>query len=161
MVRDVVQSTVCHAIAGLDRYRFEAPLFTWLCACCRNEIAAHYRRLGRRPREVGFDDGVVATDVAAAADDEPGPQARALLAEEAELVHAALDALPQGWGQALEWRYLDGLTVPEIADRLATTYKAAESLLARARGAFRERFAHLVREGPGAAAGQGEEVLRR
>ena len=40
----------------------------------------------------------------------------------------------------LEWKYIDSLSVNEIASRLGTTTKAAESLLTRARNAFREAF---------------------
>ena len=64
LARDLVQTTMCKVIEKLDSYRGEAPLFTWLCACCRHEIAAHFRRLGRRPREVelaeGASDGAIA-----------------------------------------------------------------------------------------------------
>src|SRR5688572_10327488 len=44
LTREIVQSTVCKAIAKLASWRGEAELMTWLCACCRNEIAAHFRR---------------------------------------------------------------------------------------------------------------------
>jgi len=41
---------------------------------------------------------------------------------------------------ALEWKYLDGLSVQEIAARLARTEKAAEALLYRARRSFLRIF---------------------
>ena len=43
---EVAQATICKAITKLGTYRGEAALFTWLCAFCRHEIAAHYRRRG-------------------------------------------------------------------------------------------------------------------
>jgi RNA polymerase sigma-70 factor, ECF subfamily len=130
LTRDIVQSTVCKVIEKLDGYRAEAPLFTWLCACCRNEIAAHFRRAGRRPREVELNEAIVREE----------PEG----SETAELVHAALDRLPPGYAHAMEWRYLDGLEVAEVAQRLALSYKAAESLLSRARKAFREAYEALT-----------------
>ena len=45
---------------------------------------------------------------------------------------------------ALEWKYVDGLSVAEIGVRLGRSRKAAESLLDRARGAFRDAFAALA-----------------
>jgi RNA polymerase sigma-70 factor (ECF subfamily) len=54
------------------------------------------------------------------------------------LIQAALDALPDRYGDVLEWKYVDGLSVKQIAQRLGVGPKAAESLLSRARGAFRE-----------------------
>ncbi len=56
-------------------------------------------------------------------------------------VHTVLDRLPERYGKALEWKYIDGLPVKEIAARLEVGPKAAESLLTRARQAFRDGFA--------------------
>ena len=126
LTRDIVQSTVCKVIEKLDGYRGDAPLFTWMCACCRNEIAAHFRRAGRRPKEVELDGDYARPEA-------PGDDTR-------ERVHAALDRLPPTYARAMAWRYLDGLEVVEVAQRLALTYKAAESLLSRARSAFRETY---------------------
>ncbi|MBF8300295.1 MAG: polymerase sigma-70 factor, subfamily, partial [Acidobacteria bacterium] len=36
---EVVQATLCKAIAKLATYRGEAALFTWLCTFCRHEIS--------------------------------------------------------------------------------------------------------------------------
>ncbi len=149
LTRDIVQSTVCKVIENLDSYRGEAPLFTWMCACCNHEIAMHFRRLGRRPREVELEEaaanggpagGFLASAVA-------GPEERLLQMETAEIVHVTLDRLPPSYARAMEWRYLQGLDVPEIARRLESSYKATESLLSRARKAFREIYEHLA-EGP-------------
>jgi len=133
LTKDVVQSTVCRVIENLGGWRAEAPLFTWLCACCANEIAAHYRRRGRRPAEVELD-GATGGDA--------DPTERL---ESAELVHLALDLIPAAYARAVEWRYVEGLDVAEIARRLSTSYKAAESLLSRARAAFREACLQLSR----------------
>jgi len=56
-----------------------------------------------------------------------------------------LDRLPPRYAAALEWKYIDGLPVNEIAARLELTSKAAESMLTRAREAFREGFSILAR----------------
>ena len=138
LTKDVVQSTMCNVIQRLDGWRGEAPLFTWLCACCRNEIAAHFRRHGRRPREVELDEG--AAEAGTTGD-----------FEAAELVHLALDLIGPRYARAVEWRYLEGLDVADVARRLDTGYKAAESLLSRARAAFRAAYEQLSRgDAPGA-----------
>ena len=41
---------------------------------------------------------------------------------------------------ALTLRYLDGLSVPEVADELDRTVHATEALLVRARAAFRRAY---------------------
>ena len=54
---------------------------------------------------------------------------------------SALAALPTRDRTALVLRYVDGLSVPEVADALGTTVHAAESLLARARTRLRQQEA--------------------
>jgi RNA polymerase sigma-70 factor (ECF subfamily) len=60
------------------------------------------------------------------------------------LVQVVLDALPERYANALEWKYAHGLSVNEIAKRLGVGHKAAESVMSRARDAFREGFAALT-----------------
>ena len=55
-----------------------------------------------------------------------------------------MDVLPTRYGDVLEWKYIDGLPVQEIARRLAIGPKAAESLLTRAREAFRAAMLEMV-----------------
>lgn len=153
LARDLVQTTVCKALAKLATFRGEAPLSTWLCACCHNEIRMHFRRKATLPRLVELDAG----DAADAGEGElradfvpsPGDHPEGALArkEEARRVHAALDLLPPRYARALEWKYLDRLSVQEIAGRLRLGGKAAESLLGRARRAFREGFEQVGRRG--------------
>ncbi len=136
LTRDVVQATVCKAIAKLGTFRGESGLTTWLCACCQNEIAAHFRRRKRTADEVELTDDVVAAD--------PALDQDLLRRERSQLVHVALDALPPRYSQALEWKYLDRLPVEEIAARLDVRPKAAESLLTRARQSFREMYERIT-----------------
>jgi RNA polymerase sigma factor (sigma-70 family) len=76
--------------------------------------------------------------------------------EAVRLVHLALDHLPTRYGQALEWKYLEGLAVREIGQRLGLEPKAAESLLSRARASFRRVFAGISK----GLDGQGYRGLR-
>lgn len=144
--RDVVQSTACKAIAGLDSFRGEAQLSTWLFAICRNEIAAHHRRRSREGTGVELDEETTVATPAAGAGDAAAasPEAQLLRRERSALVHEALDALPPRYGRALEWMYLERIPVAEIAARLGVGPKAAESLLTRARDAFRHVYRRLA-----------------
>ena len=142
LTKDVVQSTMCRVIESLDGWRAEAPLFTWLCACCANEIAAHFRRRGRRPKEVELAETAADVDTTARL-------------ESAELVHLALDLISPVYARALEWRYVEGLEVGEIARRLDAGYKATESMLSRARDAFRRACEQLSGKGEAGRTGGG------
>ena len=138
---DVVQATLCKAIAKLATYRGEAALFTWLCTFCRHEISAHYIRHRRIVHETPLieDSPEVRAALESLGADHPDEQLRRR--ELARLVQVTLDSLPERYGNALEWKYIQGLSVYQIADRLNVGPKAAESLLSRAREAFREAFA--------------------
>lgn len=161
LTRDIVQETVCKAIGKLATFRGEAGLMTWLCACCRNEIAAHFRRQGRTPTEVEMTDNVAATDLQPRPGTIPdGPDHALLRRERNVLVHVALDALPPHYSQALEWKYLERLSVKEIAARLEVSPKAAESLLTRARHAFREGYRRLVADVESSPSTVGIEQVR-
>lgn len=152
LARDIVQTTVCKALAKLGSYRGDAPLFSWLCVCCRNEIAMHFRKLKHRPRLVELDESVPRAAVSPGwhsgsnpgSNPEDSPDRVLLDKEQARRVHEALDHLPPEYARALEWKYLDRLSVRDIAGRLGRSAKATESLLSRARGTFRETYEHLA-----------------
>jgi RNA polymerase sigma-70 factor (ECF subfamily) len=153
LTRELVQIAVTKALAKLDTYRGEASLLTWLCACCRNEILMHFRRRQTAPAEVELNgdlDAVPSFDAQRSGD----PEAVLLRRETAHLVHVALDGLPDHYSRALEWKYVNRLSVNEIAWRLGMQPKAAESLLTRARQAFRTSYESLSRA---FAAGRDEE----
>lgn len=154
LTREVVQSTMLKAIEKLDTYRGEAALFTWLCSVCRWEISAHFRKAKRDPAQgatvslgapgrMPEDQPELQAVLAALAAGEEGPEDALRRKEVTRLVHLTLDHLPPHYGRALEWKYLQGLPVREIAQRLEMSPKAAESVLTRARDAFRRGFASL------------------
>lgn len=144
---EVAQATICKAITKLATYRGEAALFTWLCTFCRHEISAFCKRNHLNTRHV---DLIEDTPEVRAALESSGmlladPAQEFDRAEIGRLVQVALDRLPVNYGKALEWKYLEGLSVAEIASRLRLSPKAAESILTRARAAFRDCFASLTR----------------
>src|SRR6187402_3132791 len=55
----------------------------------------------------------------------------------------ALDYLPAPYAEILECKYLRDMSIGEIARQMGRSSKATESLLTRARDAFREAFALL------------------
>ena len=131
----------------LDGYRGEATLAAWLFTICRYEISAHFRRLGRIPSAVELSED--APEVRAALDSLPaaaeGPEEDLRRKELGRRVHATLDRLPPRYGQALEWKYIQGYSVKEIAGRLNLSPEAAQSLLARAKRAFQDIYGTLAR----------------
>jgi RNA polymerase sigma-70 factor (ECF subfamily) len=143
---EIAQATICKAIAKLGTYRGEAALFTWLCTFCRHEISAYYKRNQLATRKVDLIEDT--PEVRAALESVGGmfedPGSAFDRAEVSRLVQVALDQLPSHYGNALEWKYLEGRSVKEIATRLKLSSKATESLLTRARAAFRDAFGALT-----------------
>jgi len=139
--KDVVQATLIKAIRNLGEYRAEAAMFTWICQICRRQIV-DYLRAHRRQNEriVMFEDS---PELAAALESieapaEVNPAHRYSRGETRQLIQAVLDRLPARYADALEWKYVEGYSVEEIGARLGVGRTAAQSLLARARVAFRE-----------------------
>jgi RNA polymerase sigma-70 factor, ECF subfamily len=155
-VEDVVQSTLIRAVRKLHTYRGEAALFTWLCTLCRREISARLQH-SRRSTEVSLVEDHPATrialEAAASLAGSGDPECETGRRELSQLVQVTLDHLPGRYGQVLEWRYIQGLSVDEIAHRLGVGYKATESLLSRARQAFRDAFSLVAGTWPVQAAG--------
>jgi RNA polymerase sigma-70 factor (ECF subfamily) len=141
VAEEVVQAALCRAVRKLSSYRGEAALLTWLCTFCRHEISAHFEKVSRVPPMVELLDDIpevrAALESLGAAE---RPEAALRRNETSRLVQLVLDRLPGHYGDALEWKYIDGLSVAEIAERLNVGVKAAESMLTRARTAFRDAF---------------------
>jgi RNA polymerase sigma-70 factor (ECF subfamily) len=143
---EIVQLTFCKAFERLDSYRGESSLYGWFCQICRNTIADLGRGRQREHRYVAVAEEdptieAILESLAAPATDEP--ECRVWRSELIRLIQAALDCLPGHYGDVLEWKYVDELSVKEIAERLAIGPKAAESYLTRARGAFREAITEI------------------
>ncbi len=101
----------------------------WLVGVARHKLVDHWRRREREERKL--------TAVAAqpAVDDDPWDvrldvlQARATLAR-----------LGPANRMALTLRYLDGLSIPDMARELGRSRHATEALVVRARAAFRRAY---------------------
>jgi RNA polymerase sigma-70 factor (ECF subfamily) len=144
---EVVQATFCRAIEHLDGYRGEAALYTWFCQICANLVVDHWRRVGREKEHLVFleDSPEIQAILAALVDPAVEPAETALMRRDvSRLVQATLDHLPGHYGDVLEWKYVDEMPVIEIARRLDVSVKAAESLLTRARAAFRDALSTVA-----------------
>jgi RNA polymerase sigma-70 factor (ECF subfamily) len=134
---EIVQLSLSRAVRKLSGYRGEAALLIWLFTICRHEIHDWLEQRRRVPQMVELAEDL--PEIRAALDSLDALQKK----ETARRVQMVLDRLPGRYGDALEWKYIEGLSVAEIGERLGIAAKAAESLLARARAAFRDAFRAL------------------
>ena len=152
LAEEVVQRTMCIVVRKMGSYRGEALLFTWLCQICRNEMAAVFRQRGDQYREhLPIEDHpAVQAALESMFADDYRPESAQRQQEIAEFVRATLQHLPLRYARALEMKYVGGHSVVEIARELEVSEKAAESLLTRARKAFKDGFNSLWDFEPGA-----------
>ena len=146
--REIVQAALSKALRKIHGYRGESALFTWLCTIARNEAIDWARRNARYREHIVLTEDY--PDVRAAVDsfvappmNDPGRQYQRY--EMSRLIQVALDRLPPKYGDALEWKYIQGYSVKEIAAMMDLSPEAAQSLLARAKRAFQEIYSILAR----------------
>src|SRR6266511_1873315 len=130
---EVVQETWLTAVRRIRSFDPEQGSFAaWLCGIAANVVRnrlRHERRRLRSARPLGK---------------QPGPAVAAADPRElAEQVARALAELPEHYEAVLRAKYLDGQCVNAIAAQWKDTPKAVESLLTRARNAFREAYQRL------------------
>ena len=145
--REVAQISLTRAVRKLHTYRAEAALFTWLCAICRNETSDWLARQGRYRQHIVLTEDL--PEVQAVVDSlqappQTSPERHYRRVELLRLIQVALDRLPPRYGDVLEWKYIEGHSVKEIAKRLDIGAEATQSLLARARRAFAEVYSTLT-----------------
>lgn len=100
----------------------------WLIGIARHKLVDHWRRRERESRSLALLPGEPAVD-----DPWDG-----LI--DAQRAHEVLGRLPTPQRIALVLRYLDGLPVAEVAARLSRSLHGTETLLVRARAAFRRIY---------------------
>jgi RNA polymerase sigma-70 factor (ECF subfamily) len=138
LAEDIVSETVLALIKAVgDETPIENPV-AWMRSVALNKVMDHFRSAARVRQLM---QKVTHTTESANHDDPPSLK---LHEEKREQVREIMDGLTEQHRIALEWKYLEKLTVREIAQRWDTTEKAVESILFRARGEFREQ--HHERE---------------
>lgn len=138
---EVVQATLVKAMRKLADFRGDASLFTWVCQICRHEVVDWLRAQRRHADKIVLMEDspelkAVVESIAAPGMEEPA--AHYSQAETRRLIRSVLDRLPPRYGDALEMKYVEGLSVDEIGVELGIGTTATQSLLARARVAFRD-----------------------
>jgi RNA polymerase sigma-70 factor (ECF subfamily) len=125
---DVVQETFLRLWTSAGTFTPKAKPSSWLYRIAHNLCIDRFRRR-KRETELGE---------SAAADRPSGLMARK---QTAEIVQAALAALPERQRTAILLVHYEGLAAAEAAAVLEVSVEALESLLSRARRTLRERLA--------------------
>ncbi len=137
---DLAQETFIRAHARLHQYKPAFAFRNWVLGICANLARSRYRWWRRYQRmETEFAHHETLRLEACAATDEAAATQEAL--------SRALMALPERLRTPLVLRYMEGLSVREIAQVLDIRLSAAKMRLARGRDRLREAMVHLGAEG--------------
>ena len=142
---DVTQTTFMNAYRALERGEMPETPHNWLIAIAHNVCRQRFRQASRRVQEVGLEDDVADHLVHPEDDDAPSPAD----------IKRALNQLAFNQRAALVMRELEGRSYAEIADLLALSVSAVETLIFRARRALREQLEAAL------TCGQAEQLLSR
>ena len=133
LAEDLTSETFLAAVKASRQGNLGEVNTAWLVGVARHKLVDHWRRLEREQRSLA------ATDASAAEVDDPWEDWL-----DNEAAYAALAELPIPQRAALTLRYLDGLSVADVAEHLGRTLHGTETLLARSRAALRRQY----QEGP-------------
>lgn len=141
---DIWQDTLLAALRAMPSFRGQSHMFTWLCSIARHKIADFFRQRGSATINVFSD--VSETQLSTLVSSTPQPEDMVIQQATRIRVIEALALLTEDYRTALVARYADERSVDEVARLLGRTYKATESLLSRARVAFREALISLEKK---------------
>lgn len=145
LAEDIVQETFLEGlkqIASWDASR--ASLRTWLCLLSRNITRRELRVRHKESAHAGLEENQRRLHEAASNfADRPIASELLELGETRSSVAVVLSSMTESHRTALRRKYVDGVTLEELASEMALSVDAAKSLLARARASFRELFSVL------------------
>ncbi|MDJ0771174.1 MAG: RNA polymerase sigma factor [Ilumatobacter sp.] len=128
---DLTAESFMAAVESIRRDAVREVTTAWLVGIARHKLVDHWRRLEREARNLR------AVDEPSVDDDPWDAELDGFAARD------VLDRLGAHHRAALTLRYVDDLPVPRVAEVLDRTVHATETLLVRARRAFRELYEQL------------------
>jgi RNA polymerase sigma-70 factor (ECF subfamily) len=132
VAEDLTAETFKEAVQAAQSHDPPRITVASLVGVARHKLVDHWRRTAREERAFAVSEQAVLDD----------PRGERV---ETEAAYAALSRVSADQRIALTLRYLDGLSVAEVAEHLGRSVRATETLLARARAALRR----VYREGAG------------
>jgi RNA polymerase sigma-70 factor (ECF subfamily) len=127
VAEDITAEAFMSAVEGLERRAAPVPTVAWLIGIARHKLVDHWRRTEREQRNRAAATGEEV--------DDPWPGVI-----DVDAAHVALARLSAPQRTALVLRYLDGLSVAEVAECVGRSLHATETLLVRARSALRRVY---------------------
>ena len=118
---------------GIDRFRQESTLSTWIYRLATNACIDTLRRRKKQSGSVSLDDEELFVD---AVDTSPQPQ-ETVEHREAQKLQEGLSALPEEYRKVLILREIEGLSYTEIAESASIELGTVKSRISRGRSLLR------------------------
>lgn len=136
---DLCQEVFLRAYRGIQRYDASASIRPWLLGIGRNVLREHVRRVRKR-KEVAWTQLCLEL--------EESVEAEGLYEDILHLLPVCTVRLGDSARQAIQWHYLNGQKLQDIAGRLHRTLGAVKVLMVRARQALKRCIqSHIHRAG--------------
>lgn len=119
---------------GIDRFRQESSLSTWIYRLETNACIDTLRRRKKQSGSVSLDDEELFVD---AVDTSPQPQETVEHRETQKLLQEGLSALPEEYRKVLILREIEGLSYTEIAESASIELGTVKSRISRGRSLLR------------------------
>ena len=119
---------------GIDRFRQESSLSTWIYRLATNACIDTLRRRKKQSGSVSLDDEELFVD---AVDTSPQPQETVEHREAQKLLQEGLPALPEEYRKVLILREIEGLSYTEIAESASIELGTVKSRISRGRSLLR------------------------
>ena len=132
---EILQDSLYAFLEAIRDFQGKSNLQTFLFSICQHKIIDFYRR--KKLKHAVFSQ---MPQLEALISPLLSPEEELDVTVSREKIYAVLGKLLPRYKQILLWKYLDGLSVEEIASKLMMTFKSVESQLFRARKAFVEAF---------------------
>lgn len=139
---DVKQETFLRAYRGLDTFRGDCSLKTWLLRICANLCRDRIKSRDRRP-EILFDP-VEVPDVHLRDDRAVDPHEMVERGEAVATLRSALKGMPAEQREIIILRDIEDMSYEEVAEALGCTRASVKIRLFRARQRLRERVEALM-----------------
>lgn len=143
---DIVQDVFLKAYMGIDRFKGESSLYTWLRRITINESLNWVRKWKRRFRwqhqSIDQEDGSGPELIS----NESGPEKSVSNSQTSSLLKKGLDSLPEKARAILILKEVEGLSYDEIGDLMGINKGTVSSRIFYAREKLRESFKGIESE---------------
>lgn len=132
-VLDIVQDSFIDAFQNLHQYNSERPFTPWIYAICKHRMYAYLRA---HQRQANAHEQLVHEALIRMAELEEDPQAEAA-AQRLQALEQCLQALQGEQRELIEHRYMAGLSMRALADRIGKSVDSLGMRLSRLRANLR------------------------